>query len=688
MVSRTAIMPQKEEGPREEDIFSLEAIDQLGQTMRSRRVELETLLDTNEALQRDAFTRLAEMQALFKSREEEREIIENLNEFPARPSLEDRIGGLEEELRHERETRRQCQEECILLRNQIQAAKEELQQFKSAFCTDSTPRQILMKKILRRDHQAMDDAGENSNKFIKDLSSSALAFSLTTHRMDVKMTPEMCLRFSRVIEDSTVGSTLTDDVGFQTCHKCHKAKFFSTTRSSSLGLEFPLRSSPTSCCSKPLCSECFFTPIYLALTEEWCNVFESELQYKCPQPCCGALIKIESKWHLDSLLCGVKRALRRSAMEKYDNIISLRRAFQELVPQPGPMAFKSAIALHEQLVSRGKMNSFTFQKKTDRKKKKKKSVLKWTWLSENDHHESVQWCDVNQEGETTLRIPLFTELIQLSEKTKECSVCAESIRDLRFHSVDEWLEDWRGFHGLGMWKILKFPEKLGARCTHDIDVCSSCLQTYIQAQLQQRGRECCDNMRCPSFGCNRILEFDEIRLYADHETFEQYDKNLFLNLISKSPNFRWCLREQCPNGEIYENGPTSPCVTCTECNFRMCFGHQTPWHEGYTCVQIDNLASSKDVSSETRDWLEKNTKPCPGCNAPWERRGGCYHMTCPSCKHQFCWQCLADWKNIQPRYGTYRRTEHKEGCYFRSTDRQPTGITGDTLQDGINHIER
>lgn len=37
----------------------------------------------------------------------------------------------------------------------------------------------------------------------------------------------------------------------------------------------------------------------------------------------------------------------------------------------------------------------------------------------------------------------------------------------------------------------------------------------------------------------------------------------------------------------------------------------------------------------------KNTKQCPGCDAPIEKNMGCNHMTCSRCHCEFCWLCLA-----------------------------------------------
>lgn len=40
-------------------------------------------------------------------------------------------------------------------------------------------------------------------------------------------------------------------------------------------------------------------------------------------------------------------------------------------------------------------------------------------------------------------------------------------------------------------------------------------------------------------------------------------------------------------------------------------------------------------------WKTWHTKPCPNCKVDVEKNGGCSHMTCSQCKHEFCWNCQA-----------------------------------------------
>lgn len=52
-------------------------------------------------------------------------------------------------------------------------------------------------------------------------------------------------------------------------------------------------------------------------------------------------------------------------------------------------------------------------------------------------------------------------------------------------------------------------------------------------------------------------------------------------------------------------------------------------------------------------------EPCPRCGIYIQKSGGCNHMHCQRCKHEFCWFCL----------GAFYRYQHydKLACPFRYT---------------------
>jgi hypothetical protein len=99
------------------------------------------------------------------------------------------------------------------------------------------------------------------------------------------------------------------------------------------------------------------------------------------------------------------------------------------------------------------------------------------------------------------------------------------------------------------------------------------------------------------------------------------------NWLAKDPNFRECLSGSCTNGQLYQISPKNPRISCKACGFKMCFKHQVPWHEGLNC---DEYESRENQNHEAQEWIRSNTKPCPDCDRPIVKNGGCFHMTCES----------------------------------------------------------
>jgi ariadne-1 len=78
------------------------------------------------------------------------------------------------------------------------------------------------------------------------------------------------------------------------------------------------------------------------------------------------------------------------------------------------------------------------------------------------------------------------------------------------------------------------------------------------------------------------------------------------------------------------------------------------------------LANDKSVIQN--EWEVSNTKPCPRCKARIEKNGGCNHMTCQSCHHEFCWIC-----------------GHRWGVFHRSCDEQ---VFDQKFQESAGDLER
>jgi hypothetical protein len=78
-------------------------------------------------------------------------------------------------------------------------------------------------------------------------------------------------------------------------------------------------------------------------------------------------------------------------------------------------------------------------------------------------------------------------------------------------------------------------------------------------------------------------------------------------------------------------------VFCSQCQHQYCFLCALPYHAPNSCATIRKWNSKCQDDSETRNYLLANTQDCPKCKVCIEKNGGCSHMTCNRCKHEFCW---------------------------------------------------
>lgn len=89
--------------------------------------------------------------------------------------------------------------------------------------------------------------------------------------------------------------------------------------------------------------------------------------------------------------------------------------------------------------------------------------------------------------------------------------------------------------------------------------------------------------------------------------------------------------------------------TCELCKHQYC-NNCLKYHDmNVSCEEHEqslNIGKEKLIQ-ETEKWLQEKTKECPNptCKHRIEKDGGCQHMTCEKCKHEFCWICLGNWKN-------------------------------------------
>lgn len=156
-----------------------------------------------------------------------------------------------------------------------------------------------------------------------------------------------------------------------------------------------------------------------------------------------------------------------------------------------------------------------------------------------------------------------------SVKEQDCAICAETLR------------------------VSQFPETpVTDRCTHESNTCSECISRHIESQLESR---MWDQLSCPE--CPALFGYTDVEKHATKATFQKYDFLTMRNAVSSDPNFRWCTAAECSSGQVHPDGAESPLMICDSCRGLSCFTHQSPWHEGMTCVEFDNPQDAGDGSN-------------------------------------------------------------------------------------------
>ncbi|KAK3679265.1 hypothetical protein LTR78_000826 [Recurvomyces mirabilis] len=209
--------------------------------------------------------------------------------------------------------------------------------------------------------------------------------------------------------------------------------------------------------------------------------------------------------------------------------------------------------------------------------------------------------------------------------------------------------------------VFDFPAKAPAsKCEHHATTCVECLESWMASEFETKGTE---SLKCPE--CPSILEYEDVQRAASSNTFLAYDKMATRNALSALDEFAWCLGPSCDNGQL--NPENNNFMDCASCGYKQCLKHKVPWHKNETCDQYDYRTSgkkAKDEEAKTEAMLNTMSKQCPNKKCGWriEKTGGCEHMTCKRCAHQFCWQCLADHSRIKME----GNTAHETWCKFHS----------------------
>ena len=158
--------------------------------------------------------------------------------------------------------------------------------------------------------------------------------------------------------------------------------------------------------------------------------------------------------------------------------------------------------------------------------------------------------------------------------------------------------------------------------------CTHCWFNYLKTSILEAK---VDNIKCMNHECQEIMTGDFIlkHLSEDNNLKEKYLKFKKRAEIIKDKNKKLCPNPDCDS--FLQKSVSSKYVKC-ENGHKYCFECLKPPHGKKSC--------DYKIEKEFMKWKKgKRVKRCPRCQMYTEKNEGCNHMTCVSCKYQWCWLC-------------------------------------------------
>ncbi|KAE8409518.1 hypothetical protein BDV37DRAFT_277861 [Aspergillus pseudonomiae] len=209
-------------------------------------------------------------------------------------------------------------------------------------------------------------------------------------------------------------------------------------------------------------------------------------------------------------------------------------------------------------------------------------------------------------------------------------------------------------------------ETYAMRCGHRF--CVDCYRHYLAQKIRGEGEAA--RIECPGDGCNMIVDSKSLGLLVTPDLKDRYYTLLQRTYVDDKENLKWC---PAPNCEYAVDCAVKqrdlrrivPTVQCS-CKHHFCFGCTLNDHQPAPCQLVKMWLKKCEDDSETANWISANTKECPRCHSTIEKNGGCNHMTCRKCKHEFCWMCMGLWSEHGTSWYNCNRYEEKSGSEART----------------------
>ena len=285
--------------------------------------------------------------------------------------------------------------------------------------------------------------------------------------------------------------------------------------------------------------------------------------------------------------------------------------------------------------------------------------------------EYFEYCLITQEDAENM-MDCFVD--ETAKKLKESRSVSRILLTLHHWDVDGILQRYNNDQRAFLTEARLMPEKSipSLKPANECEVCFQYIQTPMQF-VMQCGHTFCNNcwlghvrvqlengraLGIECMKCNTLVGSDNLlSLKLGSEDLKRFKFFLLNDQIKTHPLFQWCPGADC-SAIVKAESCKAKRTVCSKCKTTFCFQCGLDYHAPADCIVIKKWVTKCQDDSETANYIQANTKDCPKCMICIEKNGGCNHMQCYKCKHEFCWMCLRNWTEHNREY--YECSIYKE----------------------------
>ncbi|CAN1173047.1 Probable E3 ubiquitin-protein ligase ARI2 [Linum perenne] len=169
--------------------------------------------------------------------------------------------------------------------------------------------------------------------------------------------------------------------------------------------------------------------------------------------------------------------------------------------------------------------------------------------------------------------------------------------------------------------------------------CNDCWTEHFVVKINEGQSR---RMRCMAHKCNAICDEAVVRNLVSKkhpDLAEKFERFLLESYIEDNKMVKWCPSvPHCGNAIRVEVDDV--CEVQCSCGMQFCFNCLSEAHSPCSCMMWKLWTKKCNDESETINWMAVHTMPCPKCQKPVEKDGGC-NLVCCVCGQAFCWLCGA-----------------------------------------------